>query len=449
MPSGSLPPALESPFGVGEANPSIELTSGAARLWRGRQSIDLSDARVFVSAQPSWGLRFEGTGQSTETVIMNQAINGWTPSRVSLPSLGAAGDTYNETVQFGGDFTELPYAITARGELRQMRSGRARKLERVLFHVTNFPYFIGSPIGDTTGRWMGRLELSGGAWHIVLDARRELRSIQEALREEGGFAVTHVAALDKGGATFTWKEAKECLDGLHWYLSFVRGAWTSPILVQGRPKRGSATLNIWSVARTDAWGGQFRWCDQANWAATQEAYRGYTTLWADPVWQQSLRVGIGQYITANKPNPVENAIIAAQSGLELLGWLQFVEARNVSAADWNDPRLYPAHKKIRELLGLASVNADIPVRFASLMGLDPSWRDGPSVVAGVRNRLVHPKNVAGRVGWPTPVLIDTWLLSTHYLELSLLYAMGVQSLIRDRLGRERGVGATLKPPWAP
>jgi hypothetical protein len=140
---------------------------------------------------------------------------------------------------------------------------------------------------------------------------------------------------------------------------------------------------------------------------------------------------------------VENAIIAAQSGLELLGWLQFVEARNVSAADWNDPRLYPAHKKIRELLGLASVNADIPARFASLMGLDPSWRDGPSVVAGVRNRLVHPKNVAGRVGWPTPVLVDTWLLSTHYLELSLLYALGVQSLIRDRLGRERVVGATL------
>jgi hypothetical protein len=146
---------------------------------------------------------------------------------------------------------------------------------------------------------------------------------------------------------------------------------------------------------------------------------------------------------------VENAIIAAQSGLELLGWLQFVEAGTVNAGHWNNSRLYPAHKKIRELLGLANVNSAIPARFASLMGLDPSWRDGPSVVAGVRNRLVHPKNVAGRVGWPTPVLIDTWLLSTHYLELSLLYAMGVQSPIRDRLGREQSVGLTVKPSWAP
>lgn len=167
------------------------------------------------------------------------------------------------------------------------------------------------------------------------------------------------------------------------------------------------------------------------------------------MWQQGLRVGIGQYITANRPNPVESAIIVAQSGLELLGWLQFVESGRVSSSDWNDPRLYPAHKKIRELIALASVNPAVPARFASLIGLDPSWRDGPAVVAGVRNRLVHPRSAGGRVGWPASILIDAWLLSSYYLELSLLHAMGVQSPIRDRLGSSPHVGATVKPPWVP
>jgi hypothetical protein len=50
-----------------------------------------------------------------------------------------------------------------------------------------------------------------------------------------------------------------------------------------------------------------------------------------------------------------------------------------------------------------------------------------------------------RLGWPASILVDAWLLSSHYLELSLLHAMGVQSPIGDRLGSSPNVGATVKP----
>lgn len=278
MPSRPVPAALESPFDVGGANPVVELARGAAKLIRGNQSIDLSNLRVVVSSRPSWALRFEGTGQSTAADVMNRVLNQWTPNRVTIPLLAATGVTFEETTQLGGDFTKHPSVITAQGELRGMRAGRARRFRTALFHVANFPNFIGAPIGDGSGSWRGRLELSAGGWRILLDARRDLRNVQDALRDEGGFAVSHLASLDRGGSTFTWDEAEECLDGLHWFLPFVRGAWTSPIVVQGRPRRGAAKLDVWSVGRTDAWGGQFHWCDLTGWAAAQEAYQGYLTL---------------------------------------------------------------------------------------------------------------------------------------------------------------------------
>jgi hypothetical protein len=176
---------------------------------------------------------------------------------------------------------------------------------------------------------------------------------------------------------------------------------------------------------------------------------GYVQLCANPVWRQGLRVAVGQYVTANTPSPGEIAIMAAQSGLELLGWLRFVESGTVLPKDWADRRKWPAHKKIRDLLGLATVSTKVPTQLASLVGLDPSWRDGPDVVAGVRNRLVHPRVVGGTVGWPRPVLTDVWLLASSYLEMALLHATGVVSPVRDRLDPRRWTGSTTKPPWVP
>lgn len=401
---------------------------------------------MFLSAQPTWAIKFEGAGRSTARSIFSRVLNQWKPQRLSLRTPALVGGVHEETVQLGGDFRELPYEVTARGQLREMRGGRGRRFRSVTFHVTNFPDFIGSRITDGAGWWTGRLELTAGSWRIILDARRSLSKLQSELREQGGYAVTHIGSLDQGGGAFALDEAEDCLAGLHWFLSFVRGMWTSPILMQGRSLRGRHTLSVWSEGRTDPWGGAFRWCDPTGWKAAQEAYAGYAALWVDPVWQQGLRVAIGLYISANKPSPLENAIIAAQSGLELLGWLQLVEGRRVAAPVWTDPRQYPAHRKMRELLGLANVDPAIPARLTKLPGLNQAWRDGPDVVAGVRNQLVHPTRARGRVGWQPEVLFETWLLASWYLELGLLHAMDVRNAVRNRLDPNVATGRVEKPP---
>ncbi len=52
------------------------------------------------------------------------------------------------------------------------------------------------------------------------------------------------------------------------------------------------------------------------------------------------------------------------------------------------------------------------------------------------------------VAWPADVLVDTWLLASRYLELSLLQALAVNAPIRSRLSANRWRGATPPPPWA-
>jgi hypothetical protein len=71
-------------------------------------------------------------------------------------------------------------------------------------------------------------------------------------------------------------------------------------------------------------------------------------------------------MTANKPNPIETAIVVAQSGLELIGWLHFVESGKLHEKDW---RGMSADKKIRNVLRLANRSLDsIATRLSSPHG---------------------------------------------------------------------------------
>jgi len=445
----TYPPATESPFDLGRIDPTIVLAEGPASLRRGREAIALEHVQIFVSARPSWAIRFDGTGHSTDSRDMDRALGQWEADKILMQGEQGGGSVYGSTTQLGGDFGTLPFAIKASGQLQEMEVGGAKKFRQLIFHVANLPDFHGSAIANGSRTWTGRLQLRNGDWEVIIDARAEISELMSELSTQGGFAVTHVGSLSKSGQSFTRDESNEVLTGLHWFLSFVRGAWSSPILLSGQSIHGAATWRSFRIGRTDAWGGSHRWCDWTNWGAAQEAYAGYARLCADPVWEQGLRVAIGQYVTANKPNPLETAILVAQSGLELLGWLQFVESHQVLERDWRNRRKYPAERKIRNLLQLGNIDLSIPPQLASLQNLVRSWRDGPAVVAGVRNRLAHPRSASGKVGWPGQVLVDTWLLISRYLELALLHAMDVRSGIRDRLGSSQWTGVTANPPWVP
>jgi hypothetical protein len=310
--------------------------------------------------------------------------------------------------------------------------------------VPNFPAFVGEAIRYGRGLSRNRLVLIADGWELHLDGRHDVRELVSDLNG-GTYAFTHVGRVARvDGTGFSSEAASTVLDGLHWFLSFVRGAWSGPLIADGYDSDGELCWRKWSVDRTDRWRGVFRWCDDFGFAAAQEAFKGFFTNWSEPFSNSVMRVAIGTYVTANSPDPVETAIITAQSGLELLGWLRFVESGTISARAWQDKQ---ASDKIEELLAIANVDASIPPETPALSGLHPDWKTGPQVVAGVRNRLVHPRRREGGATSPGDVLADAWMLSSRYLELGLLHVLGVQSPIRNRLNPNVWTGAVAPPPW--
>jgi hypothetical protein len=184
-----------------------------------------------------------------------------------------------------------------------------------------------------------------------------------------------------------------------------------------------------------------------NWEAAQQAFGGFMNQWADEFGQAVMRTAVGQYVSANSPDPVEVAIVVAQSGLELLGWAELVETGLISEDDWTNPGRVRASEKIRRLLDLGNASDKIPQSLSSLGNLDANWRTGPEVAAGVRNRLVHPKKTAAGISWQGDVLVDAWILMCHYLELALLRRLEVTSGIRNRLVSDAWLGTIETPPW--
>ena len=442
----SAPDAMRSRYRIGTVDPSIRLMSGRVTVAGQGTTLDLRKSKLSLELAAGKDLKLFASGPSQDPAHMTLAMSDWPADEFTYPRR-ARGRLVDIGSTLGGDFRRLPYKLNLEASVRDLRSDDHQSLDHVSFLLLNFPDFVGNWISDGGKRWRGRLSLAWGGWGVVIDSRGDHSEVDARLRTRGRYAVTHVGSLHKNGSTFPSVEAEELLTSLHWFFSLVRGSWCSPVIFDGYQGGSTIRWRKYESGRIDPGRGGFQWCDPTGWTAAQQAFVGYLNRWQDPVWQQALRVAIGLYVTANRTQSVEVSIIAAQSGLELLGWVHFVENGKIKPSDWR--YRIKAEDKIRRLLKLAKVKPRIPSNRTSLRNLDPNWKDGPAVIAGVRNRLVHPRHAAGTASWPGDVLVDAWLLSSRYLELLLLHALGVTSPIRDRLGASQWVGSVSKPPWAP
>lgn len=442
-----IPDALAPDRDLGEANPEFSLLEGRVQLSKGGVSLELERGALRFSSTPSPRIQLTASGESSNPAWLGRAFQQWQPDSFDFVDAGVQG-SLREYSAVGGDFRSAPAQLTFTGDILRVVKGGSTDLSSVTFALMNFGGYLGAAVKRGNSLSRGRLTLEGGGWSVVLDERAEFSSLKEHLRESGGFAFTHIGRLERSdGCAFSDEDASDLLSGLHWFLSFVRGIWVCPVLYSGRTSDGNVVWEDWDPGRVGRWAGPPSWCDPTNWKAAEEAFQGYMSLWEDPFENAVLRTSVGQYVSANNPSPVETAITVAQSGLELLGWVEFVETNRVSKADWENSRSHPAAKRISLLLDECSADKSIPSALKNLQGLDGNWQSGPAVVAGVRNRLVHPRKSADRVSWPREVLCEAWLLMSRYLELCILHRLGVTSGIRDRLDSNVWVGSISPPPW--
>jgi hypothetical protein len=339
-----------------------------------------------------------------------------------------------------------PMTISYEGiAIQPFELGRRAGLDSVLFHVLNFPDYIGTVIADPSGGMRtGRAEAAFGGWDVTLDNLAETKALREQLRVDGGYAITHVGQLRRGdGSPFTARSVVRVRDDLGLALSFARGGFSYPLLMVGRSPAGVSMWERWDDPEQSPSVYRMSWFDPVVPDTIPRLIPGFMARCGDSTWTEPMRRATILYLDANQHPRVEVGIVLAQVALELLSWALLVLDAHVATPNvFNDQ--WNAARRIRELLVRLGIPTMVPAAFSSLRSLGglATPGDGPERVVYVRNRIAHPPKKL-LASWPAhPAVGEAELLSLEFLELALLRLSGYRGPYWSR-----STASTNPVPW--
>jgi hypothetical protein len=188
------------------------------------------------------------------------------------------------------------------------------------------------------------------------------------------------------------------------------------------------------------------WVDPVRPFDVVELFPKFEALRRDSFWKEALSHAIRYYLDANKPDPVNLAIVTAQPAFELLAWSVLKERTGLIA-----PGVFKeltAREKIERLLLLAGIPLNIPLSCSCLTSQAAvhEWTNGPHAITHMRNTMTHP--TLNRARFSLDCWIDAWRLTLSYLEFVLLRLMSYEGWHLSRLpGGRRDAGGSEPLPW--
>jgi hypothetical protein len=332
----------------------------------------------------------------------------------------------------------------------------------VKLHVPNFHNYIGARVvfRGRYGPWpsRSRLTLMHEEWRIYLDQDPQLDQRENSLRANGGYAMTHVGIIERAdGRAFRRRDIEDLSSCLHRFLSFARGFWCGPLVLEGMGRRGALWTEWSSEALLTDWQGVASWFPLRDVSEVTVAFDGFCELWNRPLWKRPLAGAVHWYIEANlNAGAIEGSLILAHTTLELLAWIFVVGDRGVLSASHFDK--LSSQERLRELLSTLRIPTAIPASLQAVWKWAAATRpqhsvadDGPSVITRMRNALVHPKPARRSVLEQAsgPARVQARQLALLYVELVILALSGYRGKFINRL--RTGVTpteATAVVPWA-
>lgn len=326
-------------------------------------------------------------------------------------------------------------------------------MNRVVFHLFNFPEFIGT---------RGSTEIDGSAtcsiWHIDLEYdgwEIELKSLTSTsqntkkIKSEGGYYLTHVGCVRKKDASeFTGKEANEILGAIRYFLSFSIGCWCNPVCNVGFDKNEARVWESWTSPK----GGRktaTSWFDHHHGEQLAELFPLFMKKWTDNTWHDTLGEIIYLYLSANDSSRgIDIGIIVAQAALERFSFEYSVNDRQLISSE-GFKKLW-ASDQYRLLFSSLHLPLVIPNETDRLLAQSKQnnckWLDSPMALTEIRNSLVHP-DPTKRGKAKNDAIYDAWKLSLWYIELGILAICGYNGSYGNRLQQQRWVGQVDQVPW--
>jgi hypothetical protein len=282
--------------------------------------------------------------------------------------------------------------------------GATNNLASVVFYIPNFWWFNisnhfdeeedeeGNLVEIEREGWLmfdGQFIFDYDNWHIVLSTLDNSYKLQELLKSEGGYGVTHICKiehLDK--TTFTLDEAYEIIEAFSYYLSFVRGIWIAPLLVSGFDSEGNQLLEEWRnpIIKGDSWQNGYHWANIDSSREIVTIFAGFMKKWQDPIWKEVIQNAIQWYIESLKDfNGYNTSIILLQAALEKIAWTFLKGNRYLTSDGFNGIK---ASGQIRLLLKTLDVRLE-PIEVHK-KAKELNWNDSIAAITEARNSIIHP-----------------------------------------------------------
>jgi hypothetical protein len=321
-------------------------------------------------------------------------------------------------------------------------------LSHALIHIGNFPLFIGRPISWPDGSIVGaRLFFEGGGWRITLDHAAGAIELDRTLREHGGFALTHIARVERAnGDKFSVAQLQELVEAFTYFCWLCAESKCGPLLPVGFNDRGRAVWSRWDAPWIEPYPAVATWLDSTHAGEAEALFPAFLRRFEDPYWRQVLRHGIHYLLEAGRPQTLERAVLMAQLLLEAVSYSWLVEEVRHRTHDGFES--HTAAENIRAMLLDMGIPIEVPTRLKGLATTRTKsghLADGPLALVLMRNEVVHFR--AARMTTDYASLQDAWLLGAWYSELALLRVCGFQGLYRSRLSENVWTGAVEKVPW--
>lgn len=463
---GNLKATQRKTINVQENIASIAQGSGFVRLeWlpSPRITYEIFDVKWISSPSTTFP---EGSAKTVEFLNLGEAkltSHGYvTTACLFPPQLSASGDQLSSPAV---DNVKPETRPEVTGHLEEaIVQGQGQDLKYILLHLVNFPEFDGASISNSakTKAWRGRINLSADGWKITIDKLEEIsQEFATALGISGGYALTHVVKLERSdGSTFTSDDVEDLQEPLSYFLSFIRGLWTSLILPVGYSNNGEVIWKEWNAhkLRVDPWqdyrrGMYSRLSDIVIQQFLIEIFPGFMRQWK--VWGESLALVIHWYVESNKyVGGIEGSIVLEQAALELLSSIFLLEKKNLTGKSKRDFEKQTAAEKIKQLLSELQIPQGVPPSLTNLVQLiqdkENKLSDSLQAFTWIRNKIVHPspENRRKLFDSPSPAKVEAWELGLWYLELVLLHFCDYQGIYTNRLLKSRGQVGEELVPWA-
>jgi hypothetical protein len=330
--------------------------------------------------------------------------------------------------------------------------GSFNNISMLKFHICNFPRVIGRTVRYDAILSRSRMEWRSESWSVVIDPVEHLveirSSFENQLSDERGHAITHVGLLTRiDGAAMNFDETLAVLRDIASTLSFARGAFTTPMLMEAYDSSGLRVWQCWSACRSDAWRAHETWFSKQKPLILESVFSGWRRLSNEATFE-IIRAAAHMFLDSHTPRlALESKLVLLQAALEGLAHV------------WPYPPLPNASQVPPMKSGAAKRIAAIPVSLGLRLDADPAilpelaalpspTSSAPMLekVAWVRNSISHLNNWNRMAPYDWKLRREAKQVAAMHLELALLRLLDASGEYLNRLNADHH-GQVAGLPW--